>query len=338
MTAAASRPQEPASSHAWASSHTSSVAANASAQQLVSANLAVHTQVKREGGAREEKAERRQEGRGSPTPARKQRRRGSRGGQPPYGARPPVAEDPCQCGGNCGHPDCKANQNAISRHEADVAICTHPKVPGFSRCWRCKCAKDECDGARLVTFQRLWCRKCHALAEPGSGMYSNRFGVWKFARNWGNPLRVVAKFACVWQLCTPPDCTSVAIFSEENLGVQPGSLVQPVELIWLSLVFAIKWPPMINEIGARFDEDPAPPQGYEGAQPPPHGDQPPWHERVTKQTLCDLLIALLQAADGPAMQEHSVINLKWRCIPQRTHPTFVAPTCLAPHFPMNLIW
>ena len=209
----------------------------------------------------------------------------------------------CQCRGSCGNVICKARANAVSRYKDKIEICQRRPLPGLSRCRRCKCEDEECDNARLVTHDRRWCKRHRENASPSSGMYCNRFGSWKFSAGWPLILRCVAKFACSWALCMPPDVVATDRFAAQALHVIPGTGVQPHQLVWLCLVCVLKWPPMIANLGVMMlNELPPTCQGHNAAFVA-SGDQPHWHHRLIGQQICDVLIALLQAADGSAMQE-----------------------------------
>ena len=148
----------------------------------------------------------------------------------------------CVCRGNCGSRVHKAIQARNSRSPNPRPICSAQAMPGFDRCWRCKCEVPACGAGRLPGEQgwRRWCAQ-HAMPLKANQYWTPLGGLQSFGAGWPLVIKVLAKSAHVLPLTMPMDFVALKAYALEAHVVEAGRPVDSWALTWLFFAHSIKW-------------------------------------------------------------------------------------------------
>ena len=145
-----------------------------------------------------------------------------------------AASDRCHCSGNCGWKVCKSRQGKFIRGKVARVCLEAPRPGGGQFCTRCRCQKDGCMRPRLLRCERQWCSQHGKAAKP-----------WDSNTDWSLELNLVALVAPVLLHLEPDDITCLTELGQV-LGCAHGTKVRGMELFFLVLGHAVKWPPQVR--------------------------------------------------------------------------------------------
>ena len=148
----------------------------------------------------------------------------------------------CACSGNCGLQPCSTRLNS-RRSLTDVQICENLVDVGEKYCPSCRCDRESCTLPRSK-HNRRWCTACAKTLMDSDFATSKGCGV--FDETDSAMWKVVVRLNYLFQHLDPEDNVAFQEVCMAYNEPKAGSRMDPIGLVILVIVHALKWPPVVR--------------------------------------------------------------------------------------------